>query len=130
MDDIKEIEEVKQRYEKYKSNVSAYPDFYRAWQDIGTLLSKIKELEEVEEERHRFSKLLIEARIRIVELEENNEGLRDALNLRKGALVQATNGIKQLNKCIKELGEGIEKYLNDPEFDTNILSELIKKEKP
>ena len=39
----------------------------------------------------------------IKELEENNEGLRDALNLRKGALVQATNGIKQLNERIREL---------------------------
>ena len=28
---------------------------------------------------------------------------------------------------VKKLEEGIEKYLNDPEFDTNILSELIKK---
>jgi len=46
----------------------------------------------------------------IKELEENNEGIRDALNLRKGALVQATNGIKQLNERIKELEEGIKKH--------------------
>jgi len=30
-------------------------------------------------------------------------------------------------KRVKELEEAIEEYLNDPEFDTNILSELIKK---
>ena len=106
MDEIKEIEEVKQRYEKYKGNAFAYPDFYRAWQDIGILLShikeleerqkwidevarpthpdderpwcsayldcraKIKELENIEAERERLSKLLIEARMRIVELVE------------------------------------------------------------
>jgi len=29
---------------------------------------------------------------------------------------------------IKELKDGIEKYLNDPEFDTDILTKLIEKE--
>jgi len=70
----------------------------------GEVVDYIKELERVEE----FNDCME----RIKELEENNEGLRDALNLRKGALVQATNGIKQLNERIKELEEGIEKIIN------------------
>ena len=62
---------------------------------------------------------------KVRELEESNEGLRDALNLRKVALVQATNGIKQLNERIDEFVERIKKYLDDPEFDTDILTKLI-----
>jgi len=38
-----EIEEVKQRYEQFKSNAFAYPSFYKAWGDIATLLSRLKE---------------------------------------------------------------------------------------
>jgi len=75
----------------------------------------------------------LDCREKIKELEENNEGLRDALNLRKGALVQATNGIKQLNERIEELEDGIEKHrkqfndplLDYPEWIDNELYELI-----
>ena len=101
--------------------------------EIKALLSKIKELEHVEEFATKniffLQGELDKSKTRIEELEESNEGLRDALNLRKGALVQATNGIKQLNEHIKDLVDGIEKYLNDPEFDTDILTKLIEKEK-
>lgn len=37
--------------------------------------------------------------------------------------------IKQFKIRIQELEEGIEGYLGDPEFDTDILTKLIKKEK-
>ena len=37
--------------------------------------------------------------------------------------------LRHLLSCIKKLGEGIEKYLDDPEFDTDILTKLIEKEK-
>jgi len=74
----------------------------------------------------------------IEELEENNEGLKDALSLRKGALVQATNGIRKLNERIKELEEGVRKashLLESPRIEwatknaVVILDNLLKEKK-
>ena len=81
----------------------------------GEVVDYIKELEERQkwidevarpthpDDERPWCAAYLDCREKIKELEENNEGLRDALNLRKGALVQATNGIKQLNEYIREL---------------------------
>ena len=114
-----------------------HPDNERPW--CSAYLDCRERIKELEDERDGFKngQLQLQNMVndlmdvntkwanKVRELEESNEGLRDALNLRKVALVQATNGIKQLNERIDEFVERIKKYLDDPEFDTDILTKLI-----
>ena len=121
-------------------------------EDIKCLLSEVdrleargKELEEgivkLRENRNKVIETLNKEYTEMCDRFVKEEARRKEL---EADTVEYRNGQMQLQKMIddlmdvntqwakrvRELEEGIEKYLDDPEFDTDILTKLIEKEKP
>ena len=60
----------------------------------------------------------------IEELTEERDGYKEALNVRKKAIDQATSGIGKLNERIKDLKEGIESILGESTISFTVEKEL------
>ena len=82
------------------------------------------------EELEEYIKLITKkSGIWVKELERERDVLKFSFNEMLNVASDQTEAYRGEQKKVKEFKDGIEKYLDDPEFNTEILSELIKKEK-
>ena len=75
-----------------------------------------KKLEELELERERLSKLLIEARVKIVELEEDVKKYFDSCRLREESLFTEVERRGKIEARVKELEDQLHKVAGDISF--------------